>query len=60
MNTERGSERLPASLCESCVHVRVIESNKGSRFLMCGRARDEPRFPKYPPQPVLNCVGYAR
>jgi len=27
---------------------------------MCGRARDEPSFPRYPRLPVLECKGYER
>jgi len=47
---------FPEALCHHCVHLRVIRSGKGSTFLMC----QEPSLPKYPRQPVLACVGYAR
>jgi hypothetical protein len=46
------------SLCEGCVHVRVITSDTGSRFLLCGKSREDPRFSKYPPQPVLTCPAH--
>ena len=46
------------SLCSTCAHVRVIHSAKGSVFLQCQRARDDERFPKYPPQPVRLCPGF--
>lgn len=51
---------LPAmqSLCESCSHMRANVSPKGSRFLMCRLAKDNERFAKYPPQPVMRCTGY--
>ena len=48
----------PRSLCERCRHVRVVESSKGSRFLLCGRSAQEPEYPKYPPQPVVECRGF--
>jgi hypothetical protein len=48
------------SLCESCRHLREVVSGKGSRFLLCLLSREDRRFPKYPPQPVLRCGGYAR
>ena len=47
------------SLCESCRHLREIVSGKGSRFLMCLLSQTEVRWPKYPPQPVRQCVRYA-
>ena len=45
-------------LCERCLHGRVIVSDRGSRFLLCARAKTEPRFTKYPPQPVVSCSGW--
>ena len=49
---------MPQSLCETCSHTREIVSGRGSRFLMCERAAGDPRFPKYPPQPVGRCDGH--
>lgn len=49
-----------ASLCARCRHLRLVESSKGSVFLLCGLAQTDARFPKYPPQPVLACPGFAR
>jgi hypothetical protein len=43
------------SLCHRCEHLRVVESAKGSTFLMCR----EPTLPKYPPQPVSSCPRFA-
>lgn len=48
----------PLSLCEQCGWVRVIRTPKGSRFLLCRRAEQDPRFPKYPPQPLARCFGF--
>lgn len=56
--------RVPAGpspgLCANCAHHRVIESRRGSRFHLCEKSREDPRFPKYPPLPVLRCAGYLR
>lgn len=45
-------------LCPSCRHVRVVQSDRGSRFYLCRRAALDPRFRKYPPQPVASCPGH--
>lgn len=45
-------------LCATCRHVRRVESARGSDFFLCERSRTDPRFPKYPPLPVLRCLGY--
>lgn len=46
------------SLCESCRWMREVVSAKGSRFLLCRRSADDPRYPKYPPQPITHCPGF--
>ena len=45
-------------LCAVCQHVRVIESAKGSRFVMCDLSKIDSRFTKYPLLPVLQCAGF--
>jgi len=50
----------PTSLCEGCARMREVISGRGSRFLLCQHSRVDPRFPKYPPQPVVRCEGYDR
>lgn len=45
-------------LCAACRHVKVIQSARGSFFIMCGLAKTDPRFSKYPVLPVLRCIGY--
>jgi hypothetical protein len=45
-------------LCASCQHVKIIQSSKGSFFIMCGRAKTDPRFSKYPVLPMMRCPGY--
>ena len=50
----------PAGLCASCRNVRVVDTRKGSRFYLCELSDTDPRFPRYPPTPVLRCLGYSR
>jgi hypothetical protein len=45
-------------LCATCVHCRVIRARR-SVFYMCQRSFTDERFPKYPPLPVVRCVGHT-
>ena len=47
-----------AGLCADCRHVRRVRSARGAVFLLCQRARDDPRYARYPPLPVLRCPGH--
>ena len=47
-------------LCGECSHARTIRSERGSVFVLCELARSDPRFPRYPPQPVVRCPGFER
>ncbi|MFN8151297.1 MAG: hypothetical protein U0R24_09245 [Solirubrobacterales bacterium] len=47
-------------LCDSCVHQRVVGNTRGSTFSLCGRAKIDSSFPKYPRMPVLECRGWER
>jgi hypothetical protein len=47
-------------LCADCIHARVVESSKGSAFLLCQLSKTDPQFPKYPRLPVWSCSGYER
>lgn len=49
---------VPAGLCASCRNVRIVDTRKGSRFYLCQLSEVDPRFPKYPPIPVMRCLGY--
>lgn len=51
MNTRIG-------LCAACIHARVVQTRTGSRFQLCMRSRVDPRFARYPPLPVVRCVGF--
>jgi hypothetical protein len=48
----------PVGLCGACAHARVIRSDRGSIFYLCQLSFEDPRFPKYPRLPVLECSGY--
>jgi len=45
-------------LCADCIHARLIESAKGSQFLLCQLSQSDPTFAKYPRLPILACPGY--
>lgn len=47
-----------AGLCPVCRHVRETGNRQGSVFFLCTRSQTDPRFPKYPPMPVLACPGF--
>jgi hypothetical protein len=47
-------------LCDSCRHQRVVRNTRGSSFSLCQRSREDERYPKYPPTPVLRCRGHER
>jgi len=38
--------------------VKIVTSQRGSIFLLCLLSAKDPRFPKYPPQPVVSCEGF--
>jgi len=52
-------EKVAQGLCASCQHSRPIRSSKGSTFVRCELAFTDPRFPRYPILPMLQCEGYA-
>jgi hypothetical protein len=53
--------RVPAGLCDTCRHQRLVRNTRGSTFSLCERSRTEPqRYPRYPRLPVTRCAGHAR
>jgi hypothetical protein len=56
---QHGQDRGPG-LCEYCVHVQVVTSQRGSTFYLCRLSYSDPAFPRYPPIPVLSCAGFVR
>jgi len=49
-----GPPPFPDSICHGCIHHRLVRGAR-STFIRC----DAPDLPKYPPQPVVRCVGYT-
>ncbi len=56
----RQASEITAGLCPACEYVRMIESSRGSRFVLCERSKTDPAYPKYPPLPVIRCAGFVR
>jgi hypothetical protein len=51
-------ERVKVGLCADCMHAQRVKSDRGSVFFLCDRSTSDARFPKYPPLPVVRCIGY--
>jgi hypothetical protein len=49
---------MPASLCDTCLHQKLVPNTRGSVFSLCLRSREDERYPRYPRMPVLRCPGY--
>jgi len=47
-----------AGLCASCRFAEIITSSRGSTFYLCGLAKTDPAFRRYPVLPVRQCSGY--
>ena len=45
-------------LCATCVHARIVQTSRQSRFVLCELSRTDPRFRRYPNLPVLTCDGF--
>ena len=48
----------PIGLCRDCRHAREVPAPKATYWL-CGRAAEDPTFPKYPRLPIRACRGFA-
>ena len=65
MNDEEreGHKRLgqfdTVGLCRICLHVKLINTPRGSTFYLCRLSETDPRFAKYPRLPVVRCAGYV-
>jgi hypothetical protein len=44
-------------LCRTCAHSRRVPGAR-TTFYLCERSFTDTRFRKYPPLPVLRCIGY--
>jgi len=49
-----------AGLCATCVHARIIRSDRGSEFTLCQLSFTDALFAKYPRLPVTVCEGYKK
>jgi hypothetical protein len=45
-------------LCDRCLRQRLVRNTRGSVFSLCERSKTDPRYPKYPRMPVLECPGF--
>lgn len=58
MNRQPPPEFPPnAGLCRACRHARLVQSARGSVFLLC-EAPKEFSLPKYPRLPVVACIAF--
>lgn len=60
MDDRRGSGQarsVRAGLCERCAHAQIV-TGRSSRFYLCRLSVSDPRFPRYPPLPVVECAGF--
>ncbi len=46
------------TLCADCIHLRKIETGKGSTFIFCKLSDQDDAYSKYPRQPVAACPGF--
>jgi len=44
--------------CATCTHAIAISNDRGSTFVQCGRAKDDPNYRRYPSVPVGRCAGH--
>jgi hypothetical protein len=65
-DTPEAAPRRPAELaelpvapglCARCRHLRLLRG-RHSTFVRCAMADTDPRFPRYPPLPVIACEGF--
>ena len=53
-----GCLTLEIGLCQTCRHAATVGNDRGSVFYRCELSKTDPRFPRYPPLPVVRCIGY--
>jgi hypothetical protein len=51
---------IDAGLCDTCRHQQIVRNTRGSTFSLCRRSKTEPRFPRYPRLPVVECAGWEQ
>jgi len=57
-SAESGQGTAAEGLCATCRHARRLANDRGSQFVLCERAKTDPRYPRYPPLPVRRCPGH--
>jgi len=62
LSMAKAQESQPSriGLCADCRHMRLIKTDRGATFYFCQRSATDPKFPKYPRLPVLECSGYEQ
>ena len=55
-NSRRPIEEI--GLCARCRFLRTQTTRRGALFFRCARADEDGSFVRYPPLPVLECVGH--
>lgn len=50
--------QMEAGLCVTCKYLKLVENERGSKFVMCLLSKTNPSFRKYPSLPVFFCAGY--
>ena len=61
MNDRPAERQVPppdGGLCARCAHVQIVTSARGATFYLCRLSVSDPRYPRYPPIPVLACAGF--
>jgi hypothetical protein len=58
--TDIRATQAQAGLCADCAHAHIVESDRGSIFLLCKLSSSDPNFAKYPRLPMLSCPGYTK
>ena len=46
-------------LCATCARAKHITNDRGSIFVLCLHATNDPSYPKYPRLPVVACLAYT-
>jgi hypothetical protein len=57
---ESKPNRGAIGLCGRCVHIRAQDTKRGAVFYRCARADEDDRFMRYPPIPIVRCLGFEK
>jgi hypothetical protein len=45
-------------LCQSCRHMRLIQTSRRSTFYLCRLSEKDTAYARYPRLPVVKCAGF--